>query len=164
MNVTSVTTHPFRMMASVPDDMVSLSPDGEWAAWCGVACTPDGGRTAVVLVSIAVTPCAPPAGVAVGEFLTAALRARHPASAGVVAEFATADGNPAVRVSGTVIQQVNGRPVTTGQAQALIVFPGAGALGVVSAVCPNTADLDRAAALVAGIAGQMTVTATPAAA
>ena len=54
--------------------------------------------------------------------------------------------------------------MTTGQAQALVVFPGAGALGVVSAVCPDPADLDRAAALVTEIAARMTVTAAPAAA
>jgi hypothetical protein len=63
-----------------------------------------------------------------------------------------------------VTQRVRRRQVTTGQAQALAVFPGARALGVVSAVCPDPADLDRAAALVLRIAARMTVTAAPAAA
>jgi hypothetical protein len=164
MDVMGNTPHPFRVMASVPDDMVSLDADGEWAAWSGVYCTADGGREAVVLVSIAVTAFEPAPGVAPGEFLAAELRARHPAGAGVIDEFSTSDGKPAVRVSCVVTQQLNGRAVTTGQAQALVVFPGAGALGVVSGVCPDVADLDRAAVLVAGIAARMTVTAATAAA
>ena len=45
-----------------------------------------------------------------------------------------------------------------------MVFPGAGALGVVSAICLDVADLERAAGLVAGIAARMTVTAATAAA
>ncbi|HEY0937602.1 MAG TPA: hypothetical protein VGD91_28165 [Trebonia sp.] len=164
MDVTVVTPHPFRVLASVPDNMVSLSPDGDWAAWSGVDCTPDGSRQAVVLVSIAVTAFKPGPGVSAGEFLTAALRARHPAGAGVVDQLTTAGGHPAVRVSGAVTQQVNGRAVTTGQSQVLVVFQGAGALGVVSGLCPDPADLGRAAELVAVIAAGMTVAATSAAA
>ena len=164
MDVTGITPHPFRVLASVPDDMVSLAPDGDWATWCGVDCTLDGRRRAIVLVSIAVTAFKPAPGVTAGEFLAAALRARHPAGTGVIDQLATAGGHPAVRVSGPVTQQVNGRPVTTGQAQVLVVFPGAGALGVVSGLCPDPADIGRAAGLVAGIAAGMTVTATSAAA
>jgi hypothetical protein len=163
MDVMGVTPHPFRMTACVPDEMVGLDSDGEWAAWSGVDCTADGGRISVVLVSIAVAAL-DPAPQAAPEALKKALATRHPAGGGVVDEFSTADGNPAVRVSGTVTQQLNGHPVTTGQAQALVVFPGAGALGVVSSVCPDPADLDRAAALVTQIASRMTVTAAPAAA
>jgi hypothetical protein len=164
MDVLGVTPHPFRMMARVPDDMVCLDTDGEWAAWSGFDCATDGERKSVVLVAIAVTPFAPAPGVAPAEVLKAMLRARDPAGAAVIEELSTPDGNPALRVRCAVTEQRNGRPVTTGQAQALVVFPGAGALGVVSAVCLDVADLERAAGLVAGIAARMTVTAATAAA
>ncbi len=164
MDVTGATPRPFRIMATVPDEMISLGADGDWAAWLGVDCTAVGGRTSIVLVSIAVSPLDPARGQAAGDVLVAAVRERHPAGAGVVAEFRTAGGNPGVRVQGEVTRQVNGRSVTTGQAQALVAFPGAGALGVVSAMCPDLADLERAGALVAVIASRMTVTAATAAA
>lgn len=164
MDVTGITPHPFRMTARVPDAMVSLDAGGEWAAWSGLARGADGGRESVVLVSIAVTAFQLAPGAAAADVLKAALKTRHPAANGTVDEFTAADGRPAFRVRGEVRQRLRGRTVTTGQAQALVVFPGAGALGVVSAVCPDTADLDQAAELVAGIAAQMTVTAAPAAA
>ena len=162
MDVMGVTPHPFRMTASVPDDMLRLD-DGDWAAWSGVACAADGGRVSVVLVSIAVTPV-DLASRQPGDVLARVLAARHLAGAGAADEFTTAGGQPAVRVSRTVTQRLRGKTVTTGQAQALVVFPGAGALGVVSAICPDPADLDRAASLVMRIAARMTVTAAPAAA
>jgi hypothetical protein len=164
MDVTGITPHPFRMTARVPDGMVSLEADGDWAAWSGVDRCADGERESVVLVAIAVTAFQPAPGTAPGDVLRAALGSGHPAAHGLVDEFAAADGRPALRVRGEVTRRLRGRTVTTGQAQALVVFPGAGALGVVSALCPDPADLDRAAALVAGIAAQMTVTAAPAAA
>jgi hypothetical protein len=164
MDVLGVTPHPFRMTAKVPDDMVSLDADGGWAAWSGFDFAADGERKSVVLVAIAVTPFNPAPGAAAGEVLRAMLRARHPAGAAAIEELSTADGNPALRTRCTVTEQRDGRPVTTGQAQAFVVFPGAGALGVVSAVCPDAADLDRAAGLVADIATWMTVTAATAAA
>jgi len=164
MDVMGVTPHPFRMMARVPDDMVSLVADGEWAAWSGLVCAAEGDRSAVVLVSIAVTPFCPAPGVVPAEVIKATLRARDPEGEAVIEDFSTADGLPAVRVRSAVTQCVNGREVTTGQAQALVVYPGAGALGVVSGVCLNPADLDRAGVLVAGIAARMTVTAATAAA
>jgi hypothetical protein len=164
MDVLGVTPHPFRMTARVPDDMVSLDTDDEWAVWSGFDCVADGEHRSVVLVAIAVTSFTPVPGATPAEELTALLRARHPADAAVIEELSTADGNPALRVSCTVTEQRDGRSVTTGQAQAFVVFPGAGALGVVSAVCPDAADLDRAASLVAGIAARMTVSAATAAA
>lgn len=164
MDVLVVTPHQFRMTATVPDDMVSLEPDGEWAAWSGFDCAIDGERKSVVLVAIAVTSFRPAPGTAPAEELGAMLRARQPAGTAMIEEISTADGNPALRTRCAVTEQRGGRPVTTGQAQAFVVFPGAGALGVISAVCPDAADLDRAAVLVAGIAARMTVTAATAAA
>jgi hypothetical protein len=158
MDVLGVTPHPFRMTARVPDHMVSLDTDGEWAAWSGFDCTADGERESVVLVAIAVTAFAPAPGTAPAEALRAMLRARYPSGRAVIEELSTADGNPALRIRRTATERRGGRPVTTGQVQAFVVFPGAGALGVVSAVCPDAADLDRAAALVAVIAAQMSVT------
>jgi hypothetical protein len=164
MDVLVVTPHPFRMAAMVPDDMVSLDADGDWAVWSGFECAVDGERESVVLVAIAVTAFCPAPGAAPAEELRAILRARHPAGTAMIEEISTTEGNPALRIRCPVTEQRGGRPVTTGQAQAFVVFPGAGALGVVSAVCPDTADLDRAAALVAEIAARMTVTAATAAA
>jgi hypothetical protein len=163
MDVLGITPHPFRMTARVPDDMVSLDADGEWAAWTGFESGADGERESVVLVAIAVTPFAPAHGVAPAEVLRAMLRARHPSGV-AIEELGTADGNPALRVRCAVTEQRGGRAVTTGQVQAFVAFPGAGALAVVSAVCPDPADLDRAAGLVAGIAARMTVTAATVAA
>ena len=183
MDVLGVTPHPFRMTAKVPDEIVSLEADGEWAAWSGVAIWAgakgagrkgDGnegngsmgasGAVSVALVSIAVAPLRLTSGAVAGETLRAALRERHPTDAAVIDEFATAGGHPALRVRDVVTQPVNGHPVTTGQAQVLVVFTGAGALGVVSGICPDPADLDRAAALVCEIAAQLSVTANEAAA
>jgi len=166
MDVLGITPHPFRMTARVPDDMVSLDADGEWAAWSGFDCTTagTGERKSVVLVAIAVTSFSPAPGAAPAEELRAILRARHPAGTAAIEELSTADGNPALLARCTVTERRGGRPVTTGQAQAFVVFPGAGALGVVSAVCPDAADLDRAAGLVGVIAARMTVTAATAAA
>ena len=164
MDVFGVTPHQFRMTARVPDDMVTLDTDGEWAAWSGFDCATDGEHTSVVLVAIAVTSFCPAPGAAPAEALRAMLRARHAAGPAVIEELSTTDGNPALRIRCQVTEQRGGRPVTTGQAQAFVVFPGAGALGVVSAVCPDAADLDRAAVLVAGIAARMTVTAATVAA
>jgi hypothetical protein len=168
MDVQGVTPHPFVMTACVPDEMVSLDADGGQGAWSGVALWPGteagGRRPSVVLVCIDVTPFSLAPEPTAGERLRAALRDRNPAGPLTAEEFRTADGNLAARVKGAVTQQLNGREVTTGQVQVLVVFPGAAALGVVSAVCPDPADLDRAAALVSEIAAQLSVTATSAAA
>jgi hypothetical protein len=163
MDVLGVTPHPFKMTARVPDDMVSLDTDGDWAVWSGFDWVAGSERKSVVLVAIAVTPFTRAPGATPAEELTALLRAMHPAEA-VIEELSTADGNPVLRIRCVVTEQRDGRAVTTGQAQAFAVFPEAGALGVVSAVCLDAADLDHAAGLVAGIATRMTVSAATAAA
>jgi hypothetical protein len=169
MDVSGVTPHPFRMLATVPEGMVCLPADGDWAAWTGFWSGPVDGRDAVVLVSITVTafdggrPGADAAGWA-GDVLAARLRVRCPEPAAVIEEFRTPGGDAAVCLRYPVTERVRGRDITTGQAQALVAYPSAGALGVVSGVALDPADLDRAAALVAEIAAGMTVTVTPAAA
>lgn len=164
MSGVSVTRDTYRMMAPVPDDLVGMPAEGEgeWAVWHGFTCVPEGGRSAVVLVSIAVTSFRPaePA----DDEIAARLRDRHPGGDARVEQFITSDGNRAVSVRRVVTQPLNGREVTTGQAQALVAYPEAGALGVVSAVAIDPGDLDRAAELVTGIAAGMTVTGAPAAA
>jgi hypothetical protein len=153
------------MMALVPEDLVSLPADGEWAAWLGLTSTPADGRNAVVLISITVTALDTPQGApGAGESLVARVRARHPEGTALIEEFTTPDGNRAVGVRRTVTQRVNGRDVTTGQAQALVVYPGPGALGIVSGVALDPDDLDRASGLVTEIAAGMTVTSASAAA
>ena len=170
MGGVSVTRDTFRMIAPVPEDLVSLPADGEWAAWLGLTGTPVDGRAAVVLVSITVTAldapqaAAPPGAGRAAESLAARVRARYPAGSALIEEFTTPGGNPAVGVRRTVTQRVDGRSVTTGQAQALVAYPGPGALGVVSGVALDPDDLDRAAELVTAIAAGMTVTSAPAAA
>jgi hypothetical protein len=163
MSGVSVTRGTFQMMALVPEDLVGLPADGEWAAW--LTSTQVGARTAVVLVSISVTALSAPQGaVRAGESLAARLRARHPERTALIEEFTTPGGNRAIGVRRVVTQQVNGRDVTTGQAQAFVVYPGPGALGVVSGIALDPDDLDRAVVLVTGIAAGMTVTSAPAAA
>jgi hypothetical protein len=167
MSGVSVNHDAFRMTVSVPEDLVGMPAegDGEWAAWLGLTSTPVGGRNAVVLISVSVTELSKPRGTPdVSDDIAARLRARHPESSACIEQFVTPDGNPAVRVRRTVTQRVNGRDVTTGQAQALVAFSGVGALGVVSGVALDPADLDRAAVLVAELAAGMAVTSAPAAA
>ena len=165
MSGVSVTRDMFQLVALVPEDLVGLPADGEWAAW--LTSTPVEGRTAVVLVSITVTALEPPPGMpkaTAGELLAARVRVRHPARTARIEEFTTQGGNCAVSVRRVVTQRLNGREVTTGQAQALVAYPVPGALGIVSGVALDPDDLDRAAVLVMEIAAGMTVTSAPAAA
>ena len=165
MSGVSVTRDTFQMVALIPEDLVGLPADGEWAAW--LTSTMVDGRTAVVLVSITVTALDPPPGTpkaTAGESLAARIRARNPGSSARIEEFTTPGGNYAVGVRRVVTQRLNGRNVTTGQAQALVVYPVPGALGIVSGVALDPDDLDRAAVLVTEIAAGMTVTSAPAAA
>ena len=165
MSGVSVTRDTFQLMALVPEDLVDLPADGEWAAW--LTSTPVGGRTAVVLVSITVTALEPPPGTSkatAGGSLAARARAKHPAGTALIKEFTTQGGNCAVSVRRVVTQRLNGRNVTTGQVQALVAYPVPGALGIVSGVALDPDDLDRAAVLVTEIAAGMTVTSAPAAA
>ena len=163
MSGVSVTRDAFQMMARVPEDLVSLPAEGEWAAW--LTSIPVDGRTAVVLVSITVTARDAPQGTARAcESLVARLRARHPEGTALMEEFTTPGGNRAVCVRRIATQRVSGRDVTTGQVQALVVYPGPGALGVVSGIALDPDDLDRAAVLVREIALGMTVTSASAAA
>ena len=165
MSGVSVTRDTFRMMVAVPEDLVGMPPDDEWAAWTGVTSWAAGDRTAVVLVSITVTALDAALGAArAADSLAARVRARYPEGGALIEEFATPGGQRAASVRRTITQPVGGRDVTTGQAQALVVYPGPGALGVVSAIALDPDDLDRAAALVTGIAAEMTVTSASAAA
>jgi hypothetical protein len=168
MSGVSVTRDMFQLVALVPEELVGLPADGEWAAW--LTSTPVEGRTAVVLVSITVTPLDPPPGTPkgrAGDSLAARVRARHPAKrrgGPLIEEFTTQGGHCAVSVRRVVTQRLNGRDVTTGQVQALVAYPVPGALGIVSGVALDPDDLDRAAVLVMEIAAGMTVTSAPAAA
>src|SRR5579863_8969857 len=104
MSGVSVTRDTFQMMACVPEDLVGLPADDEWAAW--LTSTSVGGRTAVVLVSISVTALEAPQGAArAAESLAARLRARHPECTAVVEEFTTPGGNRAVAVRRIVTQR-----------------------------------------------------------
>lgn len=175
MSGVSVTRDTFRMMVAVPEDLVGMPAEDGWAAWTGLTSWAVGDRTAVVLVSITVTALDAALGAArAADSLAARVRARYPEGSALIEEFTTPGGHRAVSVRRTVTQQpgtqqpgteaAGGRDVTTGQAQALVVYPGPGALGVVSAIALYPGDLDRAAALVMRIAAGMTVTSAPAAA
>jgi hypothetical protein len=166
MSGLSVNQDTFRMNLAVPDDIVGMptADDSGWAAWQGVSCAEVDGRNAIVLVSITVTAFGLEQGKSAGEALAARLRARHPEGDACIEPFTTPSGDPAVSVRRVVTQRVGGRDVTTGQAQALVAYPGAGALGVVSGVALDPEDLDRAAELVTEIAAGMTVTGASAAA
>jgi hypothetical protein len=153
------------MMVAVPEDLVGMPADDGWAAWTGLTSWAAGDRTAVVLVSITVTALDAALGTArAADSLAARVRARYPEGSALIEEFTTPGGHRAVSLRRAITQAVGGRDVTTGQAQALVVYPGPGALGVVSAIALDPDDLDRAVALVTGIAAGMTVTSAPAAA
>lgn len=170
MAVSEVSHGPFRITASVPEDMVSLPTDGDWAAWLGASAAQVGGRHALMLVSITVTAFAWPSGGAansggaVNEMLGARLRARYPEPGTLVEEFITQAGHPAVRMRRMATEDVDNRQVPAGEAQALIAYPEPGALAVVSGACFHPDDIDAAAALVTEIATRLTVTTTAAAA
>jgi hypothetical protein len=164
MNGLSIAQDTYQMSVTVPEDLVGMQTEGEGegAAWHGVTCAEVDGRRSVVLVSITVTAFHPQK--SAGDALDARLQARHADGSARIEQFSVPGGNPAFSVRRVVTQRVNGRDVTTGQAQALVAYPAAGALGVVSAVALDPADLDRAADLVTGIAAGMTVTGASAAA
>jgi hypothetical protein len=54
--------------------------------------------------------------------------------------------------------ELHGRVIPDGLAQALVIYPGPGALGIVSGICLHPDDLDPAAVPVAGITARMTIT------
>jgi hypothetical protein len=166
MSGLSVNQDAFMLTVTVPEDLVGMPAegDGECAAWLGLQ-SAEAGRNAVVLVSVSVTRLNPARGAPnASDEIAARLRARHPDDTALIEQFSTPGGNPAVRIRRVVTQRVNGRDVTTGQAQALVAYPGAGALGVVSGVALDPADLDRVVVLVGQIAAEMTVTGATAAA
>lgn len=150
------------MTVTVPENLVGLPAEDDWAAWQGITCVTAGDRSALVLVSITVTAFHPAKNA--NDELARRLRERHPEGSARIEQFTTPDGNPAVTVRRVATQRVNGRDVTTGQAQALVAYPGAGALGIVSGVALDPDDVDEAAELVTGIAAGMTVTVASAAA
>jgi hypothetical protein len=161
----SVKRDAFQLMAPVPEHLVGLPADDEWAAW--LTSTTVDGRTSVVLISISVTALDPPSGTPKAkacEPLATRVKSKYRNNTALVEEFTTPGGQDAVSVRRVVTQRINGREVTTGQAQALVVYPGPGALGVVSGVALDPDDLDRAAVLVTEIAAGMTVTSASAAA
>lgn len=80
----------------------------------------------------------------------------------MVEEFQTSAGHPAIGIRRIRpgAPRENGRlAVNTGQAQVLVVYREARALGVVSGACRDPRDLNATAALVAGLVARMTVTA-----
>lgn len=143
--------------------MVSVPTDGTGADLIFTAAGAGCGYDALIVVSVAVLPFEPPPQVAAGEVLGAMLRARDLESRAVVEEFSTKAGHPAIgirRIRRAAPEENGWRAVNTGQAQALVIFGEAGALGVVTGACRNPGDLDATAARVAGIVARMTVRAT----
>ncbi len=162
MDGLSIDQDAYRMTVTMPENLVGMAADDDWAAWQGVTWATVDGRSTVVLVSITVTAYQP--GKNTNDDLARRLRERHPEGSARIEQFTTQGGNPAVVVRRVARQRLNGRDVTTGQAQALVAYPGAGALGIVSGIALDPDGLDRAADLVTGIASGMTVTAASAAA
>ena len=152
----------FRISVRVPRDMVRVAAAGTGADLLFTATDARNGGDATIVVSVTVLPFALPPGISAREALAAMLRARDRGDRAVVEEFQTAAGNRAIGIRrirpGT--PRENGRlAVNTGQAQVLVVYREAGALGVVSGACRSPRDLNATAALVAGLVARMTVTA-----
>ena len=88
----SVTRDTFRMMVAVPEELVGLPADDEWAAWIGLTSGADGDRTAVVLVSITVTALdGTPGAARAADSVVARIRARHAEGGALIEEFTTPD-------------------------------------------------------------------------
>ena len=119
------------------------------------------GRLAVILLGIAATPFAFPAGIDPASLLAALLRSQYPGAA--VEEFATAVGTGVGvrRCAATALPAPAGGPLTVaaGISQALVPFPEAGVLGTVTGFCYSPADIDLATVFTATIAHHMTVAA-----
>jgi hypothetical protein len=159
----------FLINVRVPKDLIRAPAAGTGAdllfTAAGVAGPAGDGGGAEIVVSITVLPFELPPEVAAGEALGTMVRARgrgDRAGRAVVEEFQTAAGHPAIgirRIRRGAPREDGRRAVSTGQAQALVVYRAAGALGVVTGACRNPADLNATAALVAGLVARMTVTA-----
>jgi hypothetical protein len=155
----------FLINVRVPKDLVRAPAAGTGADLLFTAAGdagPAGDGGAAIVVSITVLPFQLPPEVAPGEALGAMVRARGRGDRAVVEEFQTAAGHPAIgirRIRRGAPREDRRRAVSTGQAQALVVYRAAGALGVVTGACRNPADLNATAALVAGLVARMTVTA-----
>ncbi len=126
-------------------------------SWLGLTAGPHAGRWSMLLIAITVTPFDPPPDIAPAGLLAAMLRAGYPPGTALIEEF-QAPGGPAVGIRRAGTLDLNGTQLTTGIAQALVIYPGPGALGIVSGICLSPDDLDPLAVLVAGIAARMTVT------
>ena len=152
----------FLINVRVPRDMVRVPAAGTGADLLFTATDARNGGDATIVVSVTVLPFALPPEVAASEALAAMLRARDRGDRAVVEEFQTAAGHPAIGIRRIRpgAPRENGRlAVNTGQAQVLVVYREAGALGVVSGACRHPRDLNATAALVAGLVARMTVTA-----
>lgn len=152
----------FSINVRVPRELVRVPASRTGADLLFTAADSRNGGDATIVVSVTVLPFALPPEVTAGEALAAMLRARDRRDRAVVEEFLTAAGHPAIGIRrirpGAPAE--NGRlAVKTGQAQVLVVYREAGALGVVSGACRNPRDLNATAALVAGLVARMTVTA-----
>ena len=126
-------------------------------SWLGLAAEPHARRWSMLLISITVTPFDPPPGIAPAGTLAAMLRAEYPPGAALIEEFQV-PGGPAVGIRRAGTLDLRGTQLTIGIAQALVIYPAPGALGIVSGICLSPDDLDPLAVLVAGVAARMTVT------
>ena len=156
----------FLINVRVPKDLVRVPAAGTGAdllfTAAGAADPAGDGGGAAIVVSITVLPFELPPEVAAGEALGAMVRGRDRGDRAVVEEFRTTAGHPAIgirRIRRGAPRADGRRAVSTGQAQALVVYRAAGALGVVTGACRHPADLNATAALVAGLVARMTVTA-----
>jgi hypothetical protein len=152
----------FRISVRVPRDMVRVAAAGTGADLLFTATDARNGGDATIVVSVTVLPFALPPGISASEALAAMLRARDRGDRAVAEEFETAAGHPAIGIRRIRpgAPRENGRlAVNTGQAQVLVVYREAGALGVVSGACRSPRDLNATAVLVAGLVARMTVTA-----
>src|SRR6202453_2468421 len=125
----------FRISVRVPRDMVRVAAAGTGADLLFTATDARNGGDATIVVSVTVLPFALPPGISAREALAAMLRARDRGDRAVVEEFRTAAGHPAIGIRRIRpgAPGENGRlAVNTGQAQVLVVYREAGALGVVS--------------------------------
>ena len=131
---------------------------GNGASWFGVTTGPIRGRRVMVLVSIAVTEFDSPPGVPAEDVLARMLTDQYPHDAALVETF-RARRNPGVGIRRLDAIELPPRTLTVGVSQILIIYDPPGALGVITGLSLDPADIDLTAILISAIARTMRVTA-----
>jgi hypothetical protein len=122
------------------------------------------GQARMLLLGVAAAPLEPPEGIDTASLLAAMLRHSYPEASALVEEFETDHGQAVgVRRCDELTLPFpgpDGQParIDTGISQAMVIFPEAKLLGVVTGFCFDPDDIDLTTVFTAAIAHRLTVT------